>query len=73
MTGMRLHPRHPIVAAAQGEIADAVLQAIKTHDLTYPELLTILTEVQRAWVSYMLRDERNPSQPEEDTPVSNGG
>jgi len=58
---MKLHPRHEIVETAKREIAAAVSGAISEHDLTYAELLTVLTEVQQTWLRYMLRDERNLS------------
>lgn len=61
---MKLHPRYQIVTAARHQIGDAVREAIKTHDLTYAELFSVLADVQHTWAKYAIRDERHPDDPD---------
>lgn len=60
---MKLHPREPQVRAADLEISQAVIAAWERHDLTYAEMLTILTGTLGRVTKYLLRAERHPEQP----------
>ena len=58
---MRLHPREQPVAKAKGKIEMAFWEAVEEADpeLTYIELLQVLTSLQQGCLKYMLRMERH--------------
>ena len=57
---MKLHKRVPVVNTASCEINESVLDAIKKHDLTYGEVIKILSECQSKLATYLIRAERHP-------------
>ncbi len=61
---IRLHPRYQLVQKAGYEITDAVLKLSVKHDLTYVELLQVLTGLVQDSLKYMLRAERHPNDPD---------
>lgn len=56
---LHLHPRQQIVARAQFDLSSAVTNFIGSHrELTYAELLRMLSEQVTTWASYAIKDER---------------
>jgi hypothetical protein len=64
VAGVRLHPRYAIAKAAELQISKAIGDAVTEHDLTYAEVLLILTGELKLWATYLLRTERHPDNPE---------
>lgn len=56
---INLSQRYFVVEEARREITGAILDAVRKHDLTYVELLQILTEEIASNLKYMLRIERH--------------
>lgn len=61
---MRRHPRSIVVNKAKLEISEAIYSAIVKHDLTYLELISILSSEISGNVKYALRHERHPDNPD---------
>lgn len=61
---MKLHHRVPIVHKAHNELDEMVSCIIKKYELTYGELYSIINQVQASWITYQIRDERHPDDPD---------
>lgn len=61
MTGPKLHPRERPVALAKANLAVAFWQAVDEHapEITYVELLQVLSSLQESLLKDMLRIERH--------------
>lgn len=57
---MKLHPRHDQVTRASIHINQEVTRAVATWDLTFAELVSILTACIASWTKFQIRDERKP-------------
>lgn len=68
---MRIHKRHKIVSAAKSEISEAVTGAIKNHDLTYGEIMSILANEIRSWAGFMIQDEREEDDEKDNNSIQN--
>jgi hypothetical protein len=55
---MRIHPRTRELHEAQSKLAAALSGVLTAHDLSYPELIVILSSELSSWASYQLRSER---------------
>lgn len=61
---MKLHPRTMPVERARAEIGLALIRMQEEHDLTNIEMLQAIGLVQSQILTYMLRAERHPGDPE---------
>lgn len=60
---MKLSPRHEPTTLAGIELSTAVCEIVKKHDLTFPELVSLLAREMTSWTKWQLRDERSEMQP----------
>lgn len=61
---MKRHPRSTEVTKASLYISEAISFAIGKYDLTYLELISILSSEISSTVKYALRAERHPDDPD---------
>ncbi len=59
-----IHPRTLIVKRAQNEIGKSILDLAVKHELTYIELVHVLTEEIQSHTKFALRRERHPKDPD---------
>ena len=59
----KLHPRETIVNKASAEIGLALVNLYNKYDLTYGEILRILSSELASQAKYMIRQERHPEDP----------
>ena len=62
--GIKLHERTMHVQGAGVKIKQAILDAASDLDLTAIELARILQQEAMTWMTYALREERHPDDPE---------
>lgn len=55
---MKLHKRHDAVTKAGLDITQAVVTTVQENELSYAELVHILTAEIAKWTKYAIRDER---------------
>lgn len=55
---MTIHPRHDQVTRASIDISQAVVDAVKKHELTYAELVSLLAAALASWTKFEIRSER---------------
>ena len=55
---LKIHPRHKKVSTARNEISTAICNTINTHELTYGELFSIISNELQSWSGYLIKDER---------------
>ena len=61
---MKLHPRLERVQKAKLKLNEAVWNVIKDYDLTYMEIIGILSDETRTVIKYGIRHERHPRDPD---------
>jgi hypothetical protein len=62
---LRLHPRTQLVAKAKNELESTFLDFLELHpELTYTEICLMLNYLSERCLTYNLRHERHPGQPD---------
>lgn len=61
---MKLHNRMMLVQEARAEFGKLVAEWAEKHDLTYGELVSVMSEQLQSIAKYMIREERHPDDPE---------
>ena len=57
---MRIHPRYFIVSKAENELSTFLLDLEQKHELTYGEVVRILSTLLAREAKHMIREERHP-------------
>lgn len=60
---MKVHPREKIVNKADLEFADFYIAWFTKHDLTFGEIVRILSSTLASVGKYLIRSERHPDEP----------
>ena len=61
---LRLHERTRLVEKAEYELDAAVAKIVTEHDLTYGEILSILSVLLSRYARFLVRTERHPDDPD---------